>query len=341
MSYTFLRKLLFMLEAETAHTLASQSFETLASCLPASLRRMGVCEAPVEFKGIRFPNRLGLAAGFDKKGHFLCGAQALGFGFTEVGAVTPKGQPGHPKPRMWRYPEHRAVRNKMGFNNPGAWALARALSHRPSDFPVGINLGKNATTHLEKAGDDYQACLETLYGYADFFVVNVSSPNTEGLRNLQESGLDKLLSRLTQRSAELAEQFELKARPVLVKLSPDGPAESLSALAETALEAGIDGFVAANTTSKRDDQYALIPAEGGLSGPMLHDHAVDMVRELRQVAGSESLIIGCGGVRSPQTYQNFLDAGANLVQLYTGLVYEGPGLVRKILKQAAGYGRAQ
>lgn len=320
------------MEAETAHTVVSKSFEGLAGILPAKVRRLGVADEPVQFKGIHFPNRLGLAAGFDKKGHFLCGAQALGFGFTEVGAVTPKGQAGHPKPRMWRYPKEHALRNRMGFNNPGAWALARALAFRPSNFPVGINLGKNATTPLEHADDDYQSCLDTLYGYADFFVVNVSSPNTKGLRSLQESGLDKLLQRLTTRSQQLAEQFELPRRPVLVKLSPDGGEDSLEPIAETALAAGIDGFVAANTTSKRDGHYSKIPAEGGLSGPLLHNHAVKMVESLRGLSGKEPLIIGCGGVRDSQTYQNFLDAGANLVQLYTGLVYEGPNLVRNILK---------
>ena len=299
---------------------------------PHFIRRLGVKETPVTLKGITFPNRLGLAAGFDKKGHFLNGAQTLGFGFSEVGAVTPKGQPGHAKPRMWRHSENHALRNRMGFNNPGAWALAQALANRPKNFPLGVNLGKNADTPVEHAVKDYQASLETLYGYADFFVVNVSSPNTAGLRSLQESGLDTLLGQLVQRGKELSDQFALKPRPLLVKLSPDGADESLEILADAAIAAGIDGFVASNTTSKREGPHSGIEAVGGLSGPLLHEHAVDMISRLRTVAGPDSLIIGCGGVRNPDTFHNFLNAGADLVQLYTGLVYEGPGLIRRLLK---------
>lgn len=315
------------------HDLVSVSTDAVSSLLPRSLRRLGVCEQPVELLGIRFPNRLGLAAGFDKEGRFLRGAQALGFGFTEVGAVTPKPQPGHPRPRMWRYPEHRALRNKMGFNNPGAWVLARKLGGRPAGLPCGVNLGKNATTPLEQAGRDYLAGLETLYGHADFFVINVSSPNTEGLRSLQ-SELASLLKPLTAKATELAEQFELPRRPLLVKLSPDMELSVLEGLAEGALESGVDGFVAANTTAAREGAFETIPVEGGLSGPMLHEKAVKMVELLRVTGGEEAILIGCGGVRDTATYQNFLDAGADLVQLYTGLVYEGPGLIRRILKGA-------
>ena len=332
LSYQLLRRLLFRLESETAHNLASVSFEALATLCPPVLRRAGVKDQPVTFKGVEFPNRLGLAAGFDKAGRFLNGAQLLGFGFTEVGAVTPKPQPGHPKPRMWRYPAQRALRNRMGFNNPGTWALAKALTRRPAGLPVGVNLGKNAATALEEAADDYRASLESLYGLADFFVVNVSSPNTQGLRRLQESGLPELLGGLSKRCTELSERFELKRRPLLVKLSPDGPQESLAPLASAAVEAGVDGFIAANTTSRREGQYSEVPAEGGLSGPLLHQRAVEMISELRGVCGDEVLLVGCGGVHNRQTYQNFLQAGADLVQLYTGLVYEGPGLVRRVLK---------
>jgi dihydroorotate dehydrogenase len=331
MIYPALRRALFFLEAETAHTFTSRAFEAAVSPWPAFIRRLGVADRPVVLKGIRFPNRLGLAAGFDKEGRFLRGAQALGFGFSEVGAVTPKGQPGHPRPRMWRYPESKALRNRMGFNNPGAWALAKRLAQRPNAFPVGVNLGKNATTPLQEALRDYTACFETLFGLADFFVVNVSSPNTEGLRDLQES-LTTLLEPLAKRGQELSERFELPSRPLLVKLSPDVDMENIDGLAETALEAGVDGFVASNTTSRREGAYRGIPSEGGLSGPMLHETAVKMVERLRAVSGKEALIVGCGGVRSPETYGNFLQAGADLVQLYTGLVYEGPGIVRRILK---------
>ncbi|MFA5503928.1 MAG: quinone-dependent dihydroorotate dehydrogenase [Vulcanimicrobiota bacterium] len=331
MLYGTLRQLLFRLEAERVHDLVSLTTDAVASLLPPACRRCGVSDRPVELKGIRFPNRLGLAAGFDKEGRFLRGAQALGFGFTEIGAVTPKPQPGHARPRMWRYPEQRALRNKMGFNNPGAWALARRLADRPRNFPCGVNLGKNASTPLERAVDDYLAGLETLYGHADFFVVNVSSPNTEGLRSLQNE-LSALLDPVVRRAAELAEQFELGPRPILVKLSPDIDLSLLAPLAESALRSGVDGFVAANTTSARTGVYQTIPAEGGLSGPLLHENAVKMVELLRKEGGEETVLIGCGGVRDVGTYQNFLAAGADLVQLYTGLIYEGPGLIRRILK---------
>ena len=336
MLYNSLRKLLFRLEAERVHDLVSVSTEAVSSLMPPTLRRVGVVDRPVELLGITFPNRLGLAAGFDKEGRFLRGAQALGFGFTEVGAVTPKPQPGHPRPRMWRYPQHSALRNKMGFNNPGAWALARKLGRRPVGLPCGVNLGKNATTSLEKAVGDYLAGLETLYGLADFFVVNVSSPNTEGLRSLQ-SELKTLVAPLAAKALELAEQFELPRRPLLVKLSPDMELSDLEGLAEGALESGADGFVAANTTSVRQGPYETIPPEGGLSGPMLHEKAVKMVELLRKIGGEQLLLIGCGGVRDTETYQNFLDAGADLVQLYTGLVYQGPGLIRRVLRGANGH----
>jgi dihydroorotate dehydrogenase len=329
--YKTIRKLLFGLEAEKVHDLVSVSTDAAATLVPEALRRIGVADEPVTLQGIRFPNRLGLAAGFDKEGRFLRGAQLLGFGFTEVGAVTPKGQPGHPRPRMWRYAEHRALRNKMGFNNPGAWALARKLASRPRGLPCGVNLGKNATTPLDQAVGDYLAGLETLYGHADFFVVNVSSPNTEGLRSLQAE-LASLLGPLVNRGEELALRFELARRPILVKLSPDMELSALKDLAGSALDAGVDGFVAANTTSARVGPHAEIPSDGGLSGPFLHEKAVQMVELLRQTAGEESLLVGCGGVRDAQTYNDFLDAGADLVQLYTGLIYEGPMLIRRILK---------
>jgi dihydroorotate dehydrogenase len=334
--YNTLRKLLFRLEAERVHDLVSVSTEAVSSLMPPTLRRVGVVDRPVELLGITFPNRLGLAAGFDKEGRFLRGAQALGFGFTEVGAVTPKPQPGHPRPRMWRYPEHAALRNKMGFNNPGAWALARKLGRRPAGLPCGVNLGKNATTPLEKAVGDYLAGLETLYGLADFFVVNVSSPNTEGLRSLQRE-LKTLVGPLTARGKELAEQFGLPRRPLLVKLSPDMDLSVLQELAGEATESGVDGFVAANTTAARLSPYETIPPEGGLSGPMLHEKAVKMVELLRKTGGEQPLLIGCGGVRDTETFQNFLDAGADLVQLYTGLVYQGPGLIRRVLRGASAH----
>lgn len=256
----------------------------------------------------------------------------MGFGFTEIGAVTPKPQPGHPKPRMWRYPQHEAVRNKMGFNNPGTWVLARALSDRPRWLPVGVNLGKNANTPLEEAALDYRASLEALYGLADFFVVNVSSPNTAGLRSLQESGLPELLGGLCQRRDQLSDRFELARKPLLVKLSPDGSTEGLATLAGAAIEVGVDGFIAANTTAKREGPYADIPADGGLSGPLLHDHALEMVAILRRACGPEALLVGCGGVRDRATFDSFRLAGADLVQMYTGLIYEGPGVVRRILR---------
>lgn len=331
--YKTVRKLLFRLEAERVHDLVSVSTDALASLIPESLRRAGVVDEPVVIRGIRFPNRLGLAAGFDKEGRFLRGAQALGFGFTEVGAVTPRPQPGHARPRMWRYAEHRALRNRMGFNNPGAWALARKLATRPKRLPCGVNLGKNATTPLENALGDYTAGLETLYGHADFFVVNVSSPNTEGLRSLQ-TDLARLVGPLVERGRELSEQFELPRRPLLVKLSPDMELSVLKELAEGALDSGVDGFVAANTTSARNGPYSEIPSEGGLSGPMLFEKALEMVETLRETSGKDTVVVGCGGVRDARTYQSFLNAGADLVQLYTGLVYEGPAVIRRILKGA-------
>jgi len=335
--YRCLRPLLFALDAERAHRLTCVSVAALAN-LPGGLAGISACarfEHPalaVDAFGLRFQNPVGLAAGFDKDGKLAQPLAALGFGFLELGTVTPRPQPGNPRPRLFRLPQDRAIVNRMGFNNAGAPALAEELGKlRRRPVPLGINLGKNRDTPLERAGDDYVAALRAVYTVADYAVVNVSSPNTPGLRGLQQGA--ELRALLTQVWAERERQGRETGRwvPLLVKFAPDLDAAQLEAGAQAALDAGADGFIASNTTLSREGLRSPGRREaGGLSGRPLFPLALETLRRLSGTVRGRVPLIGVGGIASAEHAYAFVRAGASLVQLYTGLVYMGPGVVREI-----------
>ncbi|MEU5262658.1 quinone-dependent dihydroorotate dehydrogenase [Amycolatopsis sp. NPDC021455] len=293
---------------------------------------------PVTVLGLRFPNRVGLAAGMDKNGRALPAWAALGFGFVEVGTVTRRAQPGNPKPRLFSLPASDAVINRMGFNNDGAEALAAKLARdgKPG-VPLGISIGKSKVTPLEDAVEDYRFSLRALYPYADYFAINVSSPNTPGLRQLQDrTALAELLGELRSTSAELGGG---SPTPLLVKVAPDLTDDALAELLEVALEHGVAGIIATNTTLSRDGiaaaESGLAGQAGGLSGRPLTTRAAEVVRFVHDRTGGSLPIIGVGGIMGPDDAIRLVDAGASLVQLYTGFALHGPGLVRRVSRGLA------
>lgn len=286
---------------------------------------------PTSIAGLIFKNRVGLAAGFDKNGIAVDALAALGFGFVEVGTVTPRAQEGNPKPRLFRLPKDHALINRMGFNNAGAEALRRNLEKRKTGIPIGVNIGKMKLTPNEKAAEDYAFCFETLHTVADYFVLNISSPNTPDLRELQRpENLKNLLNHIQNLN-----QRQSKARPLFVKLAPDLSDELLGPIMDVLKNSDIHGVIATNTTITReplmtDKSVVETIGAGGLSGRPLQARSTQMIRFLRAGLGSNFPIIGCGGVDSPEAAQEKIEAGANLIQIYTGLIYEGPELIRKI-----------
>ncbi|MFO7769054.1 MAG: quinone-dependent dihydroorotate dehydrogenase [bacterium] len=339
--YRIARPFLFLLPPETAHTAAGLALRSAARTpgLRDLLRRRNFVHHPAlesEVLGLRFPNPVGIAAGWDKDASLLLGTPLLGMGFTEVGTVTPRPQPGNPRPRLFRIPSRRALINRMGFNNQGAGEMARRLSRLdrlgPRPIPVGINIGKNRGTPLREAAEDYTTCVDRLHRWADYFVVNVSSPNTPGLRDLQAPGLlGSLLAEVIPRVEAHNRERGRPPVPVLVKLAPDLDEEGLAATVRAALGAGAGGLVVCNTTRSRE---GLPPRwqeeEGGLSGVPLRDRSTETIRTVRRLTGGDLPIIGVGGVFSAADAWEKIRAGASLVQVYTGLVYEGPGMARRI-----------
>lgn len=290
-----------------------------------------------EIFGLRFPNPIGLAAGFDKNAIATAALAALGFGFIEVGTVTRYAQPGNPRPRLFRLPQDQALINRMGFNNAGAEAMAARLARAPRlPVPLGISIGKTKTTPLDDAVEDYLGSLDLLYPYADYFAVNVSSPNTPGLRALQERDrLDLLLGSLATRLRERgSRESRSQPKPLLLKVAPDLDDAALDDVVTVALERGIAGLIAVNTTITRTGlRYApdaLRQQAGGLSGRPLHARAVEVVRALHSRAGGRLPIVGCGGIFTPEDALRMLDAGASLLQVYTGFIYEGPTIARTL-----------
>lgn len=328
-----IRPLLFRLDSESVHHQTSALATGLCSIRPLRtlLSRCLATDDPVKLFGVRFPNRVGLAAGFDKAAKFAEAAECLGFGHLEVGAVTPLPQEGHPRPRLFRHPEFRALRNRMGFNNDGALAVARRLAARASTLPVGVNLGKGKDTPLEAAVEDYAASLGLLFGFADFFVINVSSPNTDGLRGLQDT-VGSLMAQLRERNQECSQKFGIAPKPLLVKVSPDQSNQQLVELAQRCAEAGVSGLVATNTLASRRAPLQNIPDLGGISGAPLAERALEVVSLLRQTLGSAFPLIGVGGIDSPESALAMRAAGADLIQVYTGFVYGGPGLPRELAR---------
>ncbi len=285
-----------------------------------------------EVFGIKFKNPVGLAAGFDKNGEYIEALSDIGFGFIEVGTVTPLPQPGNDKPRMFRLEEDKALINRMGFNNKGVDTLAerlRVLKSKNTEIVIGGNIGKNKNTPNEDAVSDYIKCFDRLHEVVDYFVVNVSSPNTPGLRALQEKEpLMDLLHTLEQRN----QQNPVK-RPILLKIAPDLTNEQLDDIVEIVLETGIAGVIATNTTINREGLHSEFKDEaGGLSGKPLTERSTEVIRYLSQKSNKAFPIIGVGGIHSPQDAKEKIEAGASLVQLYTGFIYEGPGLIKQICK---------
>ncbi|MCK6622185.1 MAG: quinone-dependent dihydroorotate dehydrogenase [Calditrichaceae bacterium] len=331
---SLIRKLLFLLPPETAHhyALKLSGFPPVARFLKknyrferSSLRR--------ELFGLSFPNPVGLAAGFDKNAEYFEKLADFGFGFVEIGTVTPRPQPGNPRPRLFRLPEDAALINRMGFNNDGAEAVAERLRRRKPGLVIGGNIGKNKSTPNEEALKDYEYCFERLYEVVDYFVVNVSSPNTPGLRELQEKApLTRLLRHL-----QALNHAKPRPKPLLLKIAPDLTPAQLDDIIEIVRETGIAGVIAANTTVSREnlrtpaEQVAQL-GEGGLSGKPLRRRSTEVIRYLHQKSGGAFPIIGVGGIHSPEDALEKLQAGASLIQLYTGFIYEGPGLIRRIKK---------
>jgi dihydroorotate dehydrogenase len=339
--YGLARPFLFGLDAEHAHEITLGSIARLQNTPAQCLWQQPRVQDPVTLAGLRFPNRIGLAAGLDKNGRCIDGLGAMGFGFIEVGTVTPKGQPGNPKPRIFRLPEAGALINRLGFNNEGLDAflanVQRAHSFRAAGGVLGLNIGKNAATPIERAADDYLACLDGVYPHADFVTVNVSSPNTKNLRSLQsDEALDALLGTLQERRAALAKRHA-RTVPMFVKIAPDLDDEQVQVIAATLKKNAIDGVIATNTTLARDAVKGLPHGDeaGGLSGRPVFEASNRVIRGLRAALGPGFPIVGVGGVFSGADACAKLDAGADLVQIYTGIIYKGPALVTEAARAMA------
>lgn len=330
MIYPLIRSLLFKLPPETSHDLACRFLSTVAVFRRKTLRQS--TKPALQILGLDFPNRVGLAAGFDKNGDCIDGLAALGFGFIEIGTVTPRPQPGNPKPRLFRLPKAQALINRMGFNNQGVDYLIAQVKKKRYQGVLGINIGKNASTALEKAGEDYSYCLERVYPHASYVTINISSPNTPGLRSLQnKEALSSLLASLKKQQLDLSKRHG-KYVPLLVKIAPDLTPESITEIAEIFLAEGIDGVIATNTTLSREAVAGLPSSEeaGGLSGAPVFPLALAVVKQLRQCLQGRIPIIACGGIASVKEAQAMLDAGADLIQVYTGFIYQGPGLIQDL-----------
>jgi dihydroorotate dehydrogenase len=333
MLYPLFRPLLFALDPETAHELSLAALDAAVSLGVAQLGAARVPRAPVEAMGIAFPNRVGLAAGLDKNAAHIDGLATLGFGFIECGTVTPRPQPGNPQPRLFRVPERQALINRLGFNNDGIERFVanvkRARFGRKSGGVLGLNIGRNFDTPNDRAIDDYLACLRAVYAHASYVTVNVSSPNTEGLRDLQaEAALDTLLTALKAEQASLADRHGVYT-PLTVKIAPDLGTEDIRRIARSLVAHRVDGVIATNTTVDRSalTGFAHGKESGGVSGPPLKDKATAVIRTLAAELDGALPIIGVGGIMGAEDAQEKIAAGATLVQIYTGLIYRGPRLV--------------
>lgn len=328
--YALARPFLFCLEAERAHDLALASVEAAYRSGLASLVATTPPPLPVKAFGLRFDNPVGLAAGLDKNGAYVDALAALGFGFIEIGTTTPRAQPGNPKPRMFRLPEHDAVINRLGFNNDGVDALLRNVERAKFGGVLGINIGKNKDTPNERAIDDYLYCLERVFTRASYVTVNISSPNTPGLRELQHAeSLRQLVGTLAEAGQRLAAQHG-KRTPLLLKIAPDLDETQLDDVAAIMLASGIDGVICTNTTIDRADvsTHRHGGEAGGLSGRPLFAKSTHVLRAMAERAGDKLPLIGVGGILDGADAAAKIDAGAHLVQFYTGMVYRGPGLIR-------------
>ena len=326
--YTLLRPALFTLDPETAHDATLTSLNT-AHCLGLSRLLPKPQNDPRSVMGLNFPNPVGLAAGLDKNGDCINGLAALGFGFIEIGTITPRPQPGNPRPRLFRLPEAKAIINRMGFNNHGVDVLVANVERANFKGVLGINIGKNADTPIEKAADDYLICLRKVYAHASYVTVNISSPNTKNLRQLQGGDeLDALLTQLKSEQEKLAQQ-QSRYVPLALKIAPDLDAEQIKQIASLLIKHRIDGVIATNTTLSREGVEGLVHGNetGGLSGAPVKDKSTAVIRALSTELGGALPIIGVGGISSGADAVEKMQAGASLVQIYSGLIYRGQSLV--------------
>jgi dihydroorotate dehydrogenase len=327
--YPLARAALFKLDPETAHDVALHSLKKLEKAHLAGLLGSRVI-APREVFGLKFDNAVGLAAGLDKNGAYIDAMAALGFGFIEVGTVTPRAQPGNPKPRMFRLPEHEALINRLGFNNGGLDAFLVNVQRAKYKGVLGLNIGKNFDTPIENAVDDYVTCLRGVYPHASYVTVNISSPNTKGLRDLQAAAqLEKLLSTLQAEKIKLAKKHK-KQVPMLLKIAPDLDGAAVKDIAGLLLQYKFDGVIATNTTIGRDAIRGHKHADeaGGLSGKPVFSPSTEILRQMNKALKGNLPIIGVGGVMHADDAKQKINAGASLVQIYTGFIYHGPQLIR-------------
>ena len=347
---------MFRLDPEVAHDLTIAALAASQGNLLAAAYRTARIEDPLMLAGLKFPNRVGMAAGLDKNARCIDGLGAMGFGFVEVGTVTPLPQDGNPKPRMFRLPKARALINRLGFNNHGLNAFVRNVQRsalRHAEHPsvlLGLNIGKNAATPIESATDDYLRCLDGVYPHADYITVNISSPNTKNLRSLQsDAALDALLGAIAERRELLAQRHGTR-RPIFLKIAPDLDAEQIAVIAATLKRYGTDGsgqvnnawgVIATNTTLSREAVKGLPHAEetGGLSGAPVLQMSNQVITQLRMALGRQFPIIGVGGILSAEDAVSKIQAGADAVQIYTGLIYRGPALVKEAAQALAALGK--
>lgn len=331
-----LRPIFFLFAPEAAHHLVTSVFKFLMKIpgvkwVTESLFVVQDKRLERELFGITFPNPVGLAAGFDKQASFYKEFKSLGFGFIEVGTITPKGQPGNPQPRMFRLPKDQGLINRMGFNNHGLEVARKQLENRDRSYIIGGNIGKNKVTPNENALDDYLECFHQLHDLVDYFVVNVSSPNTPGLRELQDKEpLLRILNSLKIENAKIS-----TPRPILLKIAPDLTDSQLDDIVDIVAESKIDGIIATNTTISREglnSDEKLLAEAGGLSGKPVRERSTEVIRYLHEKSNGSFPIIGVGGIHSAEDALEKLNAGASLVQIYTGLIYEGPDLIKQINK---------
>jgi len=339
MSYPLLRPFFFSVDPEQAHHFALKAMQALEISPAIAMPPLSDQRLTQELWGLRFPNPVGLAAGYDKNAAAPLAWSALGFGCAELGTITAQAQPGNPKPRIFRLEQDQALINRLGFNNDGAVAVARRLAqrlsaNRPHPIPLGFNIGKSKVTPLDQAVEDYVASCELLLPFADYLVVNVSSPNTPELRKLQEpERLTHLIETLLTTNRRLAEQTRTQPKPLLVKIAPDLSDDELTNIAHLAVSLGVSGLIATNTTIARPSTlHTSIQQEGGLSGRPLTQRAFEVLRLLFRAVDGQLPLIGVGGIFSAEDAYQRIRAGASLVQIYTGLIYEGPLLPRRIVR---------
>lgn len=336
--YNLARKALFCFDAETSHELTLDLLGAGGRLGLLSPFVKPVANNPVEVMGLTFPNPVGLAAGLDKNGDYFNALGQLGFGSVEIGTITPRPQPGNPKPRLFRLPEYQGVINRMGFNNKGVEHMVEQVKRRKFKGILGMNIGKNFDTPVERAAEDYRLCMQAVYAYADYITVNISSPNTPGLRDLQFG--DTLKNLLNEVKTE---QLALEAQhgryvPVAVKIAPDMDKVAVEQVAEVLLESGLDGVIATNTTISREgvEDSPVSQEAGGLSGAPVRDKSTEVIRLLAETLKGRLPIIGVGGITSGRDAAEKIEAGASLVQIYSGFIYRGPELIGESARAIAG-----